>query len=77
MATRHSRTRAGWARSLSFAPNPKTRIRVEPILGRWAVTVYRMPDCAILAEDYFATFELARARAEDFGRLLKDRELVS
>ncbi|HEV2953624.1 MAG TPA: hypothetical protein VG015_06010 [Candidatus Dormibacteraeota bacterium] len=77
MGTRRAQIRRKAEQSLSFAPNDVTRIRVQPVLGQWAVTVYRMPDCQVLTEDYFDSFDLAKARAEDFGRLLKDRELAA
>jgi hypothetical protein len=51
----------------------RPRLGVERVLTRWAVTVYRMPDREVLAEDYFDQWHLAKARAEDFGHLLKSR----
>jgi hypothetical protein len=60
-------------RPFRFAPTPDSLVEVDRVLTRWAVTVYRMPEREVLAEDYFDQFHLAKARAEDFGHLLKSR----
>jgi hypothetical protein len=64
-------------RPLRFAPHAASLVEVDRVLGRWAVTVYRMPGREVLAEDYFDDWHLAKARAEDFGHLLKTRGLVA
>ena len=60
-------------RPFRFAPTPESLVEVDRVLTRWAVTVYRMPGRELLAEDYFDEWHLAKARAEDFGHLLKSR----
>ena len=60
-------------RPFRFAPTPESLVEVDRVLTRWAVTVYRMPEREVLAEDYFDEWHLAKARAEDFGHLLKSR----
>ncbi len=64
-------------RPLRFAPTPESLIEVDRVLGRWAVTVYRMPGREVLAEDYFDDWWLAKARAEDFGQLVRSRGMVA
>lgn len=64
-------------RPLRFAPTPESLVEVERVLGRWAVTVYRMPGREVLAEDYFDDWYLAKSRAEDFGQLLRSRGKVA
>jgi hypothetical protein len=63
-------------RPYRFAPTPESLVEVERVLQRWAVTVYRMPGREVLAEDYFDDFRLAKARAEDFGHLLRSRRVA-
>ena len=58
-------------RPYRFAPTPESLVEVDRVLQRWAVTVYRMPGREVLAEDYFDDWRLAKARAEDFGHLLR------
>jgi hypothetical protein len=36
-----------------------------------------MPGREVLAEDYFDQWHLAKARAEDFGHLLRSRGMVA
>jgi hypothetical protein len=64
-------------RPLRFAPTPDSLIEVDRVLGRWAVTVYRMPGREVLAEDYFDDWRLAKARAEDFGQLVRSHGMVA
>jgi hypothetical protein len=59
-----------------FAPTPESLVVVDRVLHRWAVTVYRMPSREVMAEDYFDEFRLAKARAEDFGHLLRSRRVA-
>jgi hypothetical protein len=63
-------------RPYRFAPTPESLVEVERVLQRWAVIVYRMPGKEVLAEDYFDEFRLAKARAEDFGHLLRSRRVA-
>ncbi len=63
-------------RPFRFAPTPESLVEVERVLQRWAVTVYRMPGREVLAEDYFDEWRLAKARAEDFGHLLRSRRVA-
>ncbi len=63
-------------RPYRFAPTPESLVEVERVLNRWAVTVYRMPGREVLAEDYFDDWRLAKARAEDFGHLLRSRRVA-
>ena len=60
-------------RPYRFAPTPDSLVEVDRVLNQWAVTVYRMPGKEVLAEDYFDQFHLAKARAEDFGHVLRSR----
>ena len=60
-------------RPYRFAPTEDTLVEVDRALNRWAVTVYRMPSHEVLAEDYFDHWHLAKARAEDFGHLIRSR----
>jgi len=78
-AVREQRQRAGdqRPRPYRFAPSPESLVEVDRVLGRWAVTVYRMPGRELLAEDYFDQWHLAKARAEDFGHLLRSRPHVA
>ena len=64
-------------RPLRFAPTPDSLVEIDRVLGRWALTVYRMPGREVLAEDYFEDRYLAKARAEDFGQLLRSRGMVA
>lgn len=64
-------------RPYRFTPSPDSLVEVDRVLGRWAVTVYRMPGREVLAEDYFDEWHLAKARAEDFGHLLRSRRHVA
>jgi hypothetical protein len=63
-------------RPYRFAPTPESLVEVERVLQRWAVIVYRMPGREVLAEDYFDDWRLAKARAEDFGHLLRSRRVA-
>lgn len=63
-------------RPYRFAPTPESLVEVERVLQRWAVIVYRMPGREVMAEDYFDEFRLAKARAEDFGHLLRSRRVA-
>jgi hypothetical protein len=63
-------------RPYRFAPTPESLVEVDRVLQRWAVTVYRMPGREVLAEDYFDDWRLAKARAEDFGHLLRSRRVA-
>ena len=64
-------------RPLRFTPTPDTLVEVDRVLGRWGVTVYRMPGREVLAEDYFDDWHLAKARAEDFSQLIRSRGMVA
>jgi hypothetical protein len=63
-------------RPYRFAPTPESLVEVDRVLQRWAVIVYKMPGREVLAEDYFDEFRLAKARAEDFGHLLRSRRVA-
>ena len=63
-------------RPYRFAPTPESLVVIDRVLQRWAVTVYRMPGREVLAEDYFDEFRLAKARAEDFGHLIRSRRVA-
>ncbi len=63
-------------RPYRFAPTPESLVAVDRVLGRWAVTVYRMPGREVMAEDYFDDWGLAKARAEDFGHLVRSRRVA-
>jgi hypothetical protein len=63
-------------RPYRFAPTPESLVVVDRVLQRWAVTVYRMPAREVMAEDYFDEWRLAKARAEDFGHLLRSRRVA-
>ncbi|MGH7912908.1 MAG: hypothetical protein ACREQM_13200 [Candidatus Dormibacteraceae bacterium] len=48
-------------------------IEVSRTLQKWCVTVYQLPDKNILAQDFFPERWRAMARAQDFVRLLNQR----
>jgi hypothetical protein len=49
-------------------------VEVSRTLNKWCVTVYQLPDRAILAQDFFPERWKALARAQDFLRLLNQRK---
>jgi hypothetical protein len=48
-------------------------VEVTRTLNKWCVTVYQLPDRPILAQDFFPERWKALARAQDFVRLLNQR----
>ncbi|HEX6350035.1 MAG TPA: hypothetical protein VF160_11680 [Candidatus Dormibacteraeota bacterium] len=48
-------------------------VEVARTLNKWCVTVYQLPDRQILAQDFFPERWKALARAQDFTRLLNQR----
>ena len=48
-------------------------VEVARTLNKWCVTVYQLPDRLILAQDFFPERWKALARAQDFTRLLNQR----
>ena len=48
-------------------------VEVSRTLSKWCVTVYQLPDRTILAQDFFPERWKALARAQDFVRLLNQR----
>ena len=48
-------------------------VEVTRTLSKWCVTVYQMPDRTTLAQDFFPERWKALARAQDFVRLLNQR----
>jgi hypothetical protein len=48
-------------------------VEVARTLNKWCVTVYQLPDRQILAQDFFPERWRALARAQDFTRLLNQR----
>ncbi len=48
-------------------------VEVTRALNKWCVTVYQLPDRQILAQDFFPERWKALARAQDFTRLLNQR----
>lgn len=48
-------------------------VEVARTLNKWCVTVYQVADRAILAQDFFPERWKALARAQDFLRLLNQR----
>jgi hypothetical protein len=48
-------------------------VEVARTLNKWCVTVYQLPDRAILAQDFFPERWKALARGQDFLRLLNQR----
>lgn len=48
-------------------------VEVARTLNKWCVTVYRLPDRVVLAQDFFPERWKAMARAQDFVRLLNQR----
>lgn len=48
-------------------------IEVTRALNKWCVTVYQLPDRNQLAQDFFPERWKALARAQDFVRLLNQR----
>ena len=48
-------------------------VEVTRTLNKWCVTVYQLPDRATLAQDFFPERWKALARAQDFVRLLNQR----
>ena len=48
-------------------------VEVSRTLNKWCVTVYQLPDRQILAQDFFPERWKALARAQDFTRLLNQR----
>jgi hypothetical protein len=48
-------------------------VEVSRTLNKWCVTVYQLPDRAILAQDFFPERWKALARGQDFLRLLNQR----
>ena len=48
-------------------------VEVARTLNKWCVTVYQLPDRTILAQDFFPERWKALARAQDFVRLLNQR----
>jgi hypothetical protein len=48
-------------------------VEVARTLSKWCVTVYQLPDKAIVAQDFFPERWKALARAQDFVRLLNQR----
>jgi hypothetical protein len=49
-------------------------VEVARTLNKWCVTVYHLPDKAIVAQDFFPERWKALARAQDFVRLLNQRK---
>jgi hypothetical protein len=49
-------------------------VEVARTLSKWCVTVYQLPDKAIVAQDFFPERWKALARAQDFVRLLNQRK---
>jgi len=49
-------------------------VEVARTLNKWCVTVYRLPDKAIVAQDFFPERWKALARAQDFVRRLNQRK---
>ena len=48
-------------------------VEVARTLSKWCVTVYQLPDKAIVAQDFFPERWKALARAQDFVRILNTR----
>ena len=48
-------------------------VEVEHTLNKWCVTVLELPDKKIIAQDFFPERWKALARAQDFVRLLNQR----
>jgi hypothetical protein len=48
-------------------------VEVARTLNKWCVTVYQLPDRQILAQDFFPERWKALARAQDFTRLLNQK----
>ncbi len=48
-------------------------VEVARPLNKWCVTVYQLPDREVLAQDFFPERWKALARAQDFTRLLNQR----
>jgi hypothetical protein len=48
-------------------------VEVTRTLNKWCVTVYQLPNRDILAQDFFPERWKALARAQDFIRLLNQR----
>ena len=48
-------------------------VEVTRTLNKWCVTVYQLPNRDILAQDFFTERWKALARAQDFIRLLNQR----
>ncbi len=48
-------------------------VEVARTLNKWCVTVYQLPDRQVLAQDFFPERWKALARAQDFTRLLNQR----
>jgi hypothetical protein len=55
-------------------PEKDFEVEVTRTLNKWCVTVYQLPDKAILAQDFFPERWKALARAQDFIRLLNQRK---
>ncbi len=48
-------------------------VEVSRTLNKWCVTVYQQPDRQILVQDFFPERWKAHARAQDFIRILNQR----
>jgi hypothetical protein len=49
-------------------------VEVSRTLNKWCVTVYQLPDRAIVVQDFYPERWKALARAQDFIRLLNQRK---
>ncbi len=49
-------------------------VEVERTLNKWCVSVYKLPERNVLAQDFFPERWKALARAQDFLRLLNQRK---
>src|SRR5437764_13779712 len=49
-------------------------VEVSRTLNKWCVTVYQLPDRAIVVQDFYPGRWKALARAQDFIRLLNQRK---
>jgi hypothetical protein len=70
----NSKNRSSEPRMLTLSATDKYEIQVSPILQKWVVVVYELPDRKVITEDSFPRRETAVARAHDFRAIIVNRE---
>ena len=65
------------ARTLTLSATEKYEIQVYPVLQKWALVVYELPDRKVITEDSYPRRETAVARAHDFKSIIVNRDTIN